>query len=263
MTDNSPVPHVNTINDRNTQMSTQISETVKMSTYKIKKQLEAQRAEDMTFYALTEKAISEDILPLIEEISDRVRGVVKEQALLAATSVLNTIATYIEVGAEDTYFHDNRTERVANCDIIEAMISCVDSNVSANSDVMKAEAVSASYRLNIWGSLATEMYRLDAECDVLFTPKTIKVEVKLLDEEIGTLSNYLARHEELKAFNASINEIDKKLKDMGNIAEDIEFAMLQAKAKAEGNTHATEVADKITDAILNGVNPSTLFLTNS
>jgi hypothetical protein len=253
---------VNTINDRNTQMSTQISETVKLSTYKIKKSLEAERVLTLNSYKNTKMAIREDLEPLERDIKTRVCSVVKEKALLDALNIFNALSDYVEIGSEDTYFDDNRNDDICHSVIAESLVNDVSCNVRLDKRVIETGQVRVTYALNFWGSMCNHIENLGDECEVIFQPKTLSVYVKLDDYEIGTLTNLNAREEEVLRYNLEINNIDKKLENMVNIAEDIEFAMITAKAKAEGNTQAANIADQIADAILNDVEPSTLFLTN-
>jgi hypothetical protein len=252
----------NTVDDRNTQMSTQITETVKLSTYKIKKRLEAERVLAVEGHKNTNAAISEDLEPLLRDIDTRVCSVVKEEALLKALTIFNTLSDYVDVGSENTYFDDNRNDDICHSAIAESLVSDVSCRIRSDKRVLQTEEVRVTYTLNFWGSICGHINNLGDESEVIFEPKTLVVLVKLDDWEIGTLSNLKAREAEAMQYNLEINDIDKKLKNMSSITEDIEFAMISAKANAEGNQQTVDVADRIAEAILDGVEPSTLLLGN-
>jgi hypothetical protein len=252
----------NTVGDRNTQMSTQITETVKLSTYKIKKRLQAERVLAVKGYESTNAAIREDLMPLLQDFDTRVCNVVKEEALLKALTIFNALSDYVEIGSEDTYFDDNRNDDVCHSAIAESLVSNVSCRLQSDTRILQTEEVRVTYNLNFWGSICGNISNLGDESEVIFEPKTIAVSVKLDDWEIGTLNNLKKREAEALKYNLEINDIDKKLKNMSSITEDIEFAMISAKANAEGNPQTVDVADRIAEAILNGVEPSTLLLEN-
>jgi hypothetical protein len=251
-----------TVGDRNTQMSTQIAETVKLSTYKIKKRLEAERVLAVEGHKNTNAAIKEDLKPLLRDIDIRVCSAVKEEALLKALTIFNTLSDYVDVGSEHTYFDDNRDDDISHSAIAESLVTNVSCRIHSDKRVLQTEEVVVTYSLNFWGSICGHINHLGDESEVIFEPKTIAVSVKLHDWEIGTLNNLKAREAESMQYNLEINDIDKKLKNMSSITEDIEFAMISAKATAEGNRDTVDVSDRIAEAILNGVEPSTLLLEN-
>lgn len=244
---NDKTPVVLSPEQRNTQINTQVDETVKMSTYKIKKQLEMQRVKDKVSYDNLKKHLSEDLHPLRTEIENRCIAAAKEIALTKAVGVLNVIYDYIDVGDDETYFDDNRGDSVDHAVIAEVMVSEMCCYIRELTDFHAAEV---SYHLNVWGSISDDAYNLDRIENVIFTPKTLRANIPLQDEEIGTLNNIRQLEGELREFNLSINEIDKKLKELPKIAEDIEYALLKAKAEAEGATTAIDLSDKITAAYL-------------
>jgi hypothetical protein len=252
-----------TLGEANTAFSMQIDETVKMSTYKIKKSLEAALAVAQKGADNLDKAIRQDLDPLVDAIRKRATAQTEELALTSATKVLIAIWDFIRVGDDGTYFDDNRGTGIELEDISKAMVTVGHCSITSLDYIIKYEEVSVPYSLGLYGSRAEGIYQLDDAAEILYTPKSSVHTMKLENHEVGTINNYRSRKAERMAYRKEISQIGSKLENLPKIAEDIEFALLQAKAESSGNTQSVQLSDDITKAFLSGVDPSVALLASS
>jgi hypothetical protein len=249
------VPH--NVVERDQQLSTQIDETVKMSKYKIKRTLEAARVIAQDNYEAKQEAWVLACKPR-KVITDRVMAAAKEYALTALMPMLNLLVDYCESGESGTFFDDNRDEEVPLETIANKMVYIEHSYGMPSAN--ESQSIWVWYYVNVFAHVSSNAGNLGDYEDILMTPKHKYVTIPLTPEETAIIALGDNLSSEKHLFNLEINEIDTKLKNLDNITEDIEFALLQSKAKSEGNTQVTDVSDQITKAILAGENPSVMLL---
>lgn len=222
------------------EMTAQINDTVKMTSYQVKRKLEAEKEQELEIYNNLRNHIKEDLYPHIEETSNRIEREAREILIPQIVEKLRDIDHWFEVGETDTYFDDNRSTEVSFEMIAESIFEIQRVEFSE-------EHVEVHFTIGIVGVQGYANYRssVDAE-DTTFTPATQIKQFQLTDEEIGHRANLKAREAEASQANDHYNKLCKQLSNLGNLSEDIEYALLKEKHSA---SKTTDLVDQLTEAL--------------
>lgn len=240
-------------------LNTRIEETVQMSTYQIKKKLEMDIKDSREEYANLGK-VRDALGEISSKICNRIYHEMENLLIDKACLLLGEMDDYIEIGAEDTYFDDNREADVDRRDIAKNLVEVSFPSIS-KSDIEYQGKAFAHGSINLFGNTSDRYDRFEEE-ECVFSPKKICKQFPLRDEEIEHYRDVFKIVGTRTKINLRINELEKKLKNLGSLTEDIRYAMLAEKAKASQDTTSIDLAAQIADAYVSGTDPSTLLLGN-
>ena len=257
MTESTQVVITSPTVENNQALGSRIEETVQMSTYQIKKGLETKRAEAMALYnslTATERKLGYITQRLSDRLIDKMQDYLEGEALV----ILNALHNYIQIGEEDTYFSSNRTQEVPFEEIAKAIVE-VDKDIHYYGFDKDAHEIYVHGGINIYGSTQDSAnYFSEGEC--VFAPEKICQSFRIEDDERQHLQTVAEVKEKQELANKEVNDIDLKLKDMTRLTEDIRYAMLAEKNKANGDTAVIDIATQISEAYINGTDPSIALL---
>lgn len=240
-------------------LNTRVEETVQMSTYQIKKKLEMERKDSMEGYTNLGE-ILEGMEERNQQIRKRIQGEMKEHLINKACIILGELDDYIEIGAEGTYYDDNRSAEVLRGDIAESLVDVSWPSFNAL-DIKHSQEVFAHGSINIFGNTG-DRHDMFEEEECVFSPKHICKQFPLTIKEHAHFVEYYSVENTRHEVNLHINDLDLKLKNLSSLTEDIRYAMLAEKAKANNDTTSIDLAAQIADAYVNGTDPSALLLGN-
>ena len=238
-------------------LNTRIEETVQMSAYQIKKKLEFDRKSSKEEYDNLAK-----VLAKLRETSQVIRKRLQQEMRIyledKAWGILEEMEDYIDIGAEGTYYDDNRSETVDQTDIAKNIVE-VDLPSCRATDLKFTKQVFVHGSINLFGNTSDSINRFEGE-DCVFSPKKVCKQFPLTTEECAHFAEYYKTQDTQLSIDHHINELDTKLKNLASLTEDIRYAMLAEKAKANNDTTSLDLASRIADAYVNGIEPSTLLL---
>jgi len=244
--------------ENNQALGSRIEETVQMSTYQIKKGLEAKRAALMIEYEefkVLERTFDITTNKISNRLITKMQNYLEEKAL----PILNLMDEFITIGEDGTFFDDNRTDDIALVELTKAIVN-VDKNIRYwNQLSYNDKEVYMHGSINFFGSTEEAYHRFHEEYCV-FTPMRTCHSFALEPDEIEHLALVKDNSDSRERTNHEVNEIDLKLKNMESLTEDIRYAMLSEKNSASGDTAVMDIATKISEAFINGTDPSTLLL---
>ena len=240
-------------------LNTRIEETVQMSSYQIKKKFELERRNSMEEFNNLGTILAE-MEEKNQTIRKRIQGEMETHLIGKACLILGEIDDYIEIGAEDTYYDDNRSVEVLREDIAKSIVE-VSWPSFTKGDIKHSQQVFARGSINFFGS-TDDRYDQFEEENCVFSPKSICKQFALTNEEHAHFVEYYKVEDTRHEVNIRVNELDMKLKNLGSLTEDIRYAMIAEKAKANNDTTSLDLAAQIADAYVNGTDPSTLLLGN-
>jgi len=239
-------------------LGSQIEETVTMSTYQIKKAFQQQRADLMTEYERL-KGVSITLDVELSVISTRLRDKMQNHLIATAVPILESMRHLIAIGEEGTYFHDNRETEVSLEEVARSLIE-VDDPLSSNRYYrQESDTIYVHGRINFFGNTNCDPQRWDDE-QCVFAPDGTCKEFELTPEELAHINLVFDTQKGQRDANKQVNDLDLKLKNMGDLTEDIRFAMINEKNKLAGDNSTSQVASKIAEAFINGTDPSTFLL---